>query len=294
MDRLYRKIAKASVWRDTIPSEPTSYVVNQLVPGQQLDITDMRIRFRVDRAIVRTPDQCDLQITNLEQSVRQDLTTRPLSVQLDAGYDDVARLLFVGDLHFGMSKIEGPNWTTLLQCGDGDRAYNYARVRRSYGAGTTVRTVLKDVAASMGVQLPANLGSDSTLDTQVLSGMAVHGPARDKLTHLLAPFGYHWTVQHGQLRVLRDDEVSSEFAIPIDQDHGMIGSPEYGSPPKSGKPPHVRVKMELYPEIMPGDLVQVTSEAIVAGQGLFRVEKVRHQGDTHAHQWDTTIEIQPF
>lgn len=290
-DRLFKKIASVTVWRDTIPGAATNFTTQQLAPGQQLDVTDMRIKFRVDRSLTRTPNQCDVWISNLAAPTRKDLATLPLTVRLAAGYDGVARLLFQGDLHFGMSEIQRAGWLSLMQVGDGDRSYNYARVRRSYKSGTTVRTILRDAAASMGLTLPENLNSDGALDRQMLTGAVAHGDARDELTRLLAPFGYHWSVQNGELVVLRDDEVTSDAMIPVDQAHGMIGSPEFGAPPRSGKPPHVRVRMELYPEISPGDLVQVTSEDI---NGRFRVERVRHEGDTHEPQWETLLQIQPF
>lgn len=290
-DRLFKKIAKVTVWRDTVPSSATSYLSKQLIPGQQLEITDLRIRFRVERSLTKTPNQADIYLYNLASSSRTDLETKPLSVRLEAGYDDVPRLLFLGDLHFGMSQQEPPDWETLLQVGDGDRAYNHARCNRSYPPGTTVRTVLQNAASSMGLTLPRNVSEDPALDARFVRGSASHGPVRDELTRLLAPFGYHWSVQNGKLQVLRDDEVSSVNPRPIDQDHGMIGTPEFGSPPKSGKPPHMRVKTLLYPELTPGDLVQVNS---ISKSGKFRIEKVRHTGDTHSDEWTTEIEIQPF
>ena len=70
----------------------------------------------------------------------------------------------------------------------------------------------------------------------------------------------------------------------------MIGTPEFGSPPKSGKPPHMTVRCLLYPELVPGDLVQLSSRA---KSGLFKLVKVTHSGDTHAADWQTEVEIQP-
>lgn len=290
-NRLFKKIAKVTVWRDTIPSAATSFVSKQLTPGQQLEITDLRIRFRVERTLTKAPNQADVYLYNMSADTRTDLGTKPLSVRLEAGYDDVARLLFVGDLHFGMSQQHPPDWETLLQVGDGDRVYNHARCNRSYKPGTTVRTILRDAAATMGLTLPKNLDADPALDAQVLKGHAAHGPTRDVLTKTLAAYGYHWSIQNGKLQILKDDEVSNINPRPIDQDHGMIGTPEFGSPPRSGKPPHMRVRMQLYPELTPGDLVKIDS---IAKKGVFRIEKVRHTGDTHSEEWMTEIEIQPF
>lgn len=290
-NRLFKRIAKVTAWRDTIPNSATSFVSKQLSPGQQLEITDLRIRFTVERSLTKPPNQADIYLYNMSAQTRADLETKPLTVQLDAGYDDVPRLVFLGDLHFGMSKQQPPDWETLLQLGDGDRAYNHARVNRSYKAGSTVRQVLRDAAASMGMVLPKNIEDDPAFDTKTLTGKTSFGPTRDVLTKILASYGYHWSIQNKKLQVLRDNEVSSVNPRPIDQDHGMIGTPEFGSPPKSGKPPHMRVKMLLYPELTPGDLVQVAS---LSKNGKFRIEKVRHVGDTHGDEWTTEIEIQPF
>jgi hypothetical protein len=293
-DRLYKKIAKVSVWRETMPA-PTQFVTQQLVPGEQLDLNAVRIKFKIRKTLTKTPNQGDVYLYNLAESTRSDLETLPLVVQVEAGYDGVARLLFLGDLHFGMSEEKGPTWETLLQCGDGLRKHAHARCNRSYKAGTSIRQVLSDAVATMGFTLPKNLANDSALDQPFRNGTVSYGPTRDELTRLLAAQGYHWSVQNGQLRVLKDDEVSNLGALPIDKQHGMIGSPRYGSPPKSGKPPHVRVKMELYPELTPGDLVIVTAKGFNHGKaGKFRLESVEHNGDTHSTDWTTEVELKPY
>jgi hypothetical protein len=291
MARQFKKIAKVIAWRETIPDVATSFHIKPLTRGQQLEITDLRIKFKVERSLTRTPNQADLYIYNLAESTRADLETKPLAVQIEAGYDGESRLLFDGDLRFGMSEQEGATWSTLLQLGDGDRTYVNARVNRSYRDGTTVRTVLKDAAQSMGFELPKRLANNPALDAQFRTGEASHGFARDALTRLLAPFGYHWSIQNGQLEVLRDEEVSSTLAILVDKDHGMIGTPKFGAPPRSGKPPHVTVKMQLNPEVFPGCLIKLASQAKT---GFFRAEKVRHRGDTHGPEWLTEVEIRPM
>jgi hypothetical protein len=54
------------------------------------------------------------------------------------------------------------------------------------------------------------------------------------------------------------------------------------------------VECLLYPEIVPGDLVQVTSKSMPKGGGLFKVQKTLHEGDTHGHPWFTRLEISPW
>lgn len=291
MSMLFKRAVKITTFRESIPQQPTSFQVTRT--PNTTEITDLRVQFRVDRSLTKSPNTCDVTITNLAESTRVDLETKPLLVTVNAGYDDELKLLYEGDLRFGMTKQVGPNWETLLQLGDGDCMHRWARVNRSYAPGTTVRTVLRDACRSMGYELPKNLESDPALNQMLPNGRTSHGPSRDELTKLLAPFGYHYSIQNGVFQVLRDDEVSSTSAIPLSEREGMIGTPEFGSPPRSGKPPHVTVRMLLYPELSPGCLVQLTSRV---KSGLFRLERVRHSGDTHGtgdNSWTTEVELKP-
>lgn len=292
MARSFKRIAKLIAWRETIPPA-TSFVTKPLTRGEQLEITDLRIKFSVARSLTRTPNQADVWVYNLAESTRADLEVKPLAVQVSAGFDGEARLLFDGDLRFGMSEQEGPTWTTLLQLGDGDRAYANARINRSYKEGTSYRTVLTDVAHSMGGELPARLARDPALDRQFGAGEVASGYSRDNLSRLLGPFGYHWSLQNGMLEILRDDQVTNSTAILIDKDHGLIGTPKFGTPARSGKPPHVTVKCQINPEIGPGCLVNLVSRS---KSGFFRVETARHRGDTHggSDAWLTEAEIKPM
>lgn len=292
MTTLFKRTVRVTTYRENVPTNPTSFTVTRA--PNTTEITDLRVQFRVHRSLTKNPNTSDITITNLAATTRADLETKPLLVQLNAGYGDILKLLYIGDLRFGMTKQEGANWETLLQLGDGDCMHRWARVNKSYRGGTSYRTVVRDAARSMGFTLPKNVENDPALERVFASGTTSHGPSRDELTRLLAPFGYHWSIQNGILRVLLDNEVTPGTALPIDEDHGMIGTPEFGSPPRSGKPPHMTVKSLLYPELAPGDMVFLDSKV---KKGFFRLEMVKHTGDTHGTgegSWTTTVEIKPL
>lgn len=289
MFKLFRRNVKVTCWRETVPTDVTKFEVKRL--PNQTEISDLRVQFHVRRDNSKYPDACDVTITNLSQTTRADLETKPLMVQLEAGYDDVSRFVFAGDLRFSMTKMDGPNWHTLLQLADGDCHFRWARMNKNYGNNTSVRTVLRDAAKSMGMTLPKTLESDPALDTVYANGTLAYGPTRDVLTANLASYGYSWTIQNGQLRVLRDDRAHSDTYREISEEFGMIGSPEFGSPPRSGKPPHMTVSMLLYPELVPGGKVKLTSKV---KNGFFRIERVEHKGDTHGNDWTTEVELKPL
>ena len=287
--QLFKRSAKVTCWRETVPGDVTKFVVSRL--PNQTEISDLRIQFHIRRDHSKHPNSCDVTITNLSQETRTDLETKPLNVQLEAGYNDVNRFMFVGDLRFAMTRMDGPNWNTMLQLGDGDCHYRWSRMNRAYGKGTTVKQVVTDAAKSMGLTLPQNIKEDPTLNVAISAGTTAYGPTRDILTMHLAPYGYSWSIQNGQLRILRDDRTHTDTYRDISEETGMIGSPEFGSPPKSGKPPHMTVNMLLYPELIPGDKVKLISKV---KNGFFRIESVNHHGDTHGDQWTTEVELKPI
>lgn len=287
--KLFKRNVKVTCWREKVPADITNFVVTK--SGQQVEIADLRVQFQVRKDLAKGPNTCDVTITNMKQETRVDLETKPLLVQLEAGYDNVSRFLFAGDLVFAMTKMDGPNWHTLLQLRDGDCHFRWARMNKSYGNNVSVRQVVKDAAKSMGLALPAHLEKDPALDDVFKNGTLAYGPTRDVLTTHLAPYGYSWSIQNGQLRILRDDRTHADTYKEINEEMGMIGTPEFGSPPKSGKPPHVTVNMLLYPELMPGDKVLLTSRYKT---GYLKVIAVDHKGDTHGDEWTTTAELKPL
>lgn len=291
MSKLFKRNVLITLFRMSSPKS-TEFNPKPLSAGEQLEVTDLRVKFKIIRDFTKHPNNTSIDIYNLSPQSRADLQTKPLRVQIAAGYDGINRLMAVGDLFFGQSKQEGTDWVTLLQLTDGGRSYGFSRMNKSFARNSTYRQVLRDVARSMGVQLPPALEKNADLDRQLPTGAALVGPSRDELTRYLAPFGYDWSFQNGVLRVLQDNEVvnNGQFLL-IGEEQGMIGTPEFGSPPHSGKPPHVTVKMLLYPELVPGDFVQLKSKA---KSGNFKIIKVTHQGDTHGKDFETEIEIKPL
>lgn len=251
-------------------------------------IRNMRVQFSVEKSINSEPNKCDITVTNLARTTQSFLTTKPLRVHLAAGYDGLARYLFVGDLRDGRVVADGNvDINTELQIGDGDRAFRYGHVNRSYKRGTSVFVALRDAAGSMGLQLPRNVTASSLLREQFSSGVSLYGNAGDELSRLLAPYGYRWSIQSGSLQILRDDETREEFHWTIDDSKGLVGSPEWSTPSKTSETPKLTVVCALFPELTPGGRVQVASKRV---NGMFRIEKVTHAGDTDGSEWTTTIE----
>lgn len=262
-------------------------------PGTNaVEITDMRVAFSIEKTVKAEPNKCELKLYNLAERTRTLCKTSPLTVWIDAGYDGVLRQLFTGDVRYADSELLKPEWITVMQLGDGDRACRLARTNATYAGGTPVLTIVRDIAKSMNLTLnPSEVARIPGLQTQVRGSRAAHGYSETELSKLLAPLGVEWSIQSGRLQMLRDiDKVDGE-AFVIQQDAGMIGTPEFTAPRKEGKPVNLKIACLLYPELVPGRLIEVHSRAI--NGRLFRIQRIHHQGDTHSKNWVSHIEAIP-
>lgn len=283
MNRLYLRQARVTIAR---PVSFFSQAPNAIV------VDNLDIRFKIEKNITKEPNSCELTIVNLAETTRFELQRRPLYVRLDAGYDGRMKRLFVGDLRKTDSTWDGPDCNTALDFGDGDRAFQFARVNRSFNRGVTARAVLQELASAMGVEVPRNARESRDFEVEFAAGCALQGRASDELDRILTPLGYGWSIQDGRLQILKPNEARTDVPLELSQDNGMVGSPEHGAPLKKGGKPILVVQNLLYPELTPGAKVRVRSRE---HNGLFKLIKVSHEGDTAGSgaDWYTTVEALP-
>jgi hypothetical protein len=295
--RLFDRACRVTVYRpDGKPidrplaaGDATSFV-EKLENG--LEIDNLRVVFEVERSLGKDPNTCDVRIYNLAERTRAVFRQLPLTVKLDVGYDKIERNLALGSVRFADSTFTRNQWETKLLLKDGGRAFAHARAAKSYKDGTPLRRVLTDLAATMGLTLPKALAEDRRLDDRLPYGEVLDGWSRDEMTRLMAPLGYTWSIQNGQLQALADEQVRPDATRTIGEvdgqvEGGLIGTPEYGAPNKKTGQRTLSFQCLLYPELIPGCVVQMESRSV---KGRHKLVKVRHEGDTHGRPWYTTCE----
>jgi len=127
------------------------------------------------------------------------------------------------------SQTEQLDWVTSISSGDGDRGLSRARTSRTYRAGTSWLTILRDLADDMGIGA-GNVLSLATIPEIALKrlgkGIVTSGSAADELSRLLDATGYDWSIQDGDLQVLAYGSTTSTMAVDLNSNTGLIGSPE--------------------------------------------------------------------
>lgn len=250
----------------------------------------LRITFNVEKGDAKTPNQAEVTILNLSDNSRSAIQEKGAACIIEAGYVNNTSQIFAGDLQYASTKRSGPDWVTTFQTGDGSAKYRGARISESLPKGTQLTQAIEKAAGALGVGLGNAVekiqeGNFRGGLQEFARGVVLQGRASDELDKLLKTAGLQWSIQDGQLQLLRANETTDDQAVVISSGTGMIGSPEVG---EKGE---VTVRTLLQGLIRPGGRVQLETEEL---NGLFKVGRVNHVGDTWGNDWYTELEAKPL
>ena len=234
---------------------------------EALVVTDLRITAKITKTLDKTPNDGTVTVYNLNPDHRSQFQGKGCRVWLEAGYSAVqgqpgtVSQVFVGDVRFAQSKREGVDWLTVLELGEGERAYKHSRVSLGVKAGQTRAAILKQVVKQAGWDLGDVDLLLPELQQTVLNGWSHHGPAWQAMDALCKPRGLSWSIQNGAIQVLPPKGAMPTPAIVLDSAHGLVGSPAFGSAPTKSKARTISIKALLQPDLCPGRLIALSSAA---------------------------------
>lgn len=258
-------------------------------------IEKLHVSFSVRKSTAKEPNVAEIRVYNLAETTRGRLKEKGLGLQLEAGYASELGVLFKGDVRTVDHTKEKADWVTLIRCGDGERAYRYAKSFESFRPGSNLKDVASRLADSMGT------GRGNMLEKlsqalrggiqQFANGFTANGSAQKALDSILTTAGYEWSIQDGAIQV-RLPGASAGGTVPLlNSDTGLVGSPEHGSPDKAGKVSTVKARSLLRNVYICGQAVQLDARNI---KGPHLITALEHTGDTHGGEWYTNLELRPL
>lgn len=262
------------------------------------EIEQLRVSFKVTKALTKDPNTCEIKVYNLSADTRAKLPGTGAKVLLRAGYQSTEEQIFIGDARVIESKRESSaDWVTTIRCGDGERAVLHARVSSSFSPGTSVADVLRSLGKAGKVDTGnlEKVASGLSPSLQYTQGYAAHGNFYKELGKALQFAGYELSIQDGAILALKPGEATTEEVIELSAQSGLIGSPETASgEKKEGKnkapaKPVLKVKSLLQGQLRCGRKVSLKSTQY---NGLFRIVKVEHSGDTASGDWYSSLELE--
>lgn len=260
-----------------------------------LEVSGLRIVFKIEKTLEKTPNNSTVEIYNLSSKSRAVFEQKGAAIRVTAGYGDRAKDIFIGDIATAVTKRTGPDIITSIEAADGLLEYQTKEADLSFAAGSKVGSVFDQLVSAFGLSKGEVQGLDE--NDEYLNGVSFAGKVHNALDTVIGKQpNLSWSIQDGQVQVLPKSSGSIRAAVILTPETGLIGSPfkrvvlnQDIAKKKDGKDAEngVKIKALLNPELSPGQLIDLRAQFVT---GIFKIEKVTHEGDTHAASFYSDIE----
>lgn len=252
--------------------------------------TDIDCAFKIRKTLKPEPNTCELTLFNLSRERQAELeaiapkgsaqATVGIPCEIEAGYAGGTSLLWRGDLRTVVTIDDGPNAITTLTSGDGEKAWQHARLHVSYGPQTPLDTSLRAIARSLGVDegnlskvvARLKMGGSAIWPT----GKVLTGSSSRQLIGLARSAGLEVSVQDGALQLLDRGKALAGQALKLSTDTGLVGSPAVDN---EGI---VAFRTLLIPDLRCGGVVVLDSKRT---KGNYKLTEIEASCDTSGTDW---------
>lgn len=272
--------------------------------GEDIDMSELRIRFQVEGALSEFSNIAYISITNLSDRTAQKIHEEGKQVTLEAGYEDGYGVIFKGNIFQKRGNArETPTDKVFQITGkSGDRGLVYGVVNKTLSAGHTWRDQV-DVALDVLKPFGITAGHIADLGSQTFPrARSLFGQVRDLLRTITQSTGTTFHIADQKLNIVKSKETLPGEAFVLNSNTGLIGMPvqTLGG---------VQVRMLLNPRVAPGTRLKIDQKSILQAQldpsgapgsylnnmqypalatdGLYKVVTRDHIGDTRGQPWYT-------
>ena len=273
--------------------------------GSGLLIDQLKIDFEIRKSIQPTPNTALIKIYNLSPNNENSISKEFTEVILNAGYQNNVRIVFRGNIKHVFKYKEKTDYITEIEAADGDEDYRNAYLNLSLSAGTSRSHVITQAVGSFGT---TKQGFSDIDDYTHIRGVVLTGNTRTILDKLAKDAGANWSIQDGQLTIVKTTGVLPNTAIVVNSDTGMLDAPEVNDK-------GIGVKCLMNPQIACNGAIQLNNNDIrirerkvsilssasskksAANQtparldpdGIYKVIQLIHRGTNRGNEWVTEM-----
>lgn len=249
--------------------------------------TELRTAFRVEKTLESKPNKGEVKVYNLSKDSRSKAEQTGNVLILRAGYFGKLDTIYTGDVAKAKTDLDGSDYCTTFELGDGEQIFKVGRSETSFQAGTDVKKAVESILSQAG----AKIGDITGLKPEKLqSSLVLSGNIRKHLDDLAVRQGFEWSIQDDKFQILPKGGATKEEAVLLSPETGLIGIPKnrFG---KDSTERGIEFDSLLMGKIKAGRTVIIDSKFF---QGKYRVEKVVHVGDTYGQEWFSRCEAVPL
>lgn len=267
------------------------------------DFSAQDVSFSVKKTTEKDPNTAEIKVYNLSRETRAKLQDVATPVMLSAGYEGNVGVIFSGETKTISHEQEGADVVTTLVCGDGSRAYRFARANFTLGPGTSNVDVLKRLADTFVAEGAGRGNLDQFLASTAFKrityprGFTASGLTREIFDQVLRSSrtsksekdALTWSFQNQAIQVITSSGTFNALGPLLSADTGLIGSPKVSAPEKLKGRHVVEATSLLVHQVVCGGAVSVRSRDVT---GEFKIRRLEHKGNNAGADWYTEMELQ--
>lgn len=256
----------------------------------------LHISFSLEKAEVQSPNTAKISLWNLSPAHLAALNQKDCIVTLKAGYGASMPLVFVGTVTNVETQADGADTRTDVEALDGRKELRDTYVTLSYLSSISSKDIIQTVAGQMGL---AVVFSEQASFADIPDYSFV-GPGKEALDRICGTNKLVWSIQNGILQVRGPNEPINTRAFLLSPKTGLVDIPKKlakgeqnsGNAVANSGQNKAQIGWEVVylmnAAIGVNDYVKLESKKV---SGVFRVSKVKIEGDNFGERWTCTAEL---
>lgn len=288
--------------------------------GKTLDLSNFRVRFRVQHEESGFPKNAEIFIFNLSTNTEISIQQEGKYVTLECGYQDKHGVIFKGQILQARRGRESPTETYIaLVARDSDHAHSYAVVNKTLPAGSTQKDIAQAAIQAMKPYGVAEGFIDDLGNGRLPRPRVLFGRAADILRSVAGATASSWHIDTGNVNIVKNSGSLKSQPVKYNSLTGLIGRGE-----QTIMGIHARVLMnselkvlgriqidqksinqasyspaygaEVYNSqfqqkagLNPNGVESGVGNLSLAEDGIYKVLTIDYVGDTHGPPWYTDL-----
>jgi hypothetical protein len=270
----------------------------------------LRVQFEITKTLRSTLNTAVFKIFNLAPDNVGRIKGEFDEVRFACGYAGAQLDTFRGQIRWSTTYNDGTNDITEIHAADGERA-SKQKANFTLAANTTEQQLVDKLVSALGSTVVP--GHIVITDSKRLRGRVVSGNALEMLARVAQQHGANVSIQDGRLDIVPAGTVLPDQAIVVRADTGLKEAPEVddqGVKFSTQLDPRIRcngrvhldnhdLKLKVFkererkpgakPAVHPKKPAKSKHLARIDPQGIYKVYKVVHKGDTRSREWTSQV-----
>ena len=242
---------------------------------QTLCIDALRIKFKIKRGAVKSPDTATFDIYGLNDAHRNLIISQFNQVRFSAGYGQLG-LLYHGEILFSSATRNGNDIVLQVTAGDGLTDYSKAMMSTVLKPGADDKTIIQECLNSMSNITATEV--DVLASKKLTRSCVLFGRTRRHMSVSAANQKRDWLIHNTSTLRMTLPETASDEIVLLSEESGMINAPERT---KDG----VLVECLINPRIQLGSHIALQSKVNPDVNGELKVIYNEMIGDTTGKDW---------